>query len=326
MLLVKDISELPETDHPVVLAMGCFDGVHLGHQKVISTAVEQAKERGGEAWVYTFNPHPAKLLVSGKAPPLISAPPCRRRQFETLGLHGVIEIPFDESFAHITPETFLSNLWKKMPSLSGIVCGTDWSFGYKACGKFQTLDALCAKHGITATAISPVLCDRERVSSTRIRKALATGDIPLAERLLGHPFTLFGDVVQGENIGRALGFPTANIEPENELIPADGIYAARTKIQKTGNGGVRTEKSSSVVGLPSSVLHSSAVFIGARKTFDGKLRVIESHLLDFDSDLYGQAVEVRLAEKIRDVHPFPSREALIEQIGRDVAHIRVVLK
>ena len=301
---VKDLSGIPANGRPVVLAMGCFDGVHIGHQKVLSTAVEQAAARGGEAWVYTFQPHPAKMLSPETAPPLISAAPCRLRQFEALGMHGIVETPFDKTFAHIEPESFLQNLHRELPSLSGIVCGSDWSFGYKARGKFQTLEAFCARHGMTATAVQPVLLDGERVSSTRIRQAILSGDIPSAEKRLGRPFCLFGTVVKGRGIGRSLGFPTANIEPENELIPAPGVYAGKT----------RTER----LEIP------SAVFIGTRKTFYDPDPVIEAHLLDFDAELRGQKIEVCLIEKLRDVHPFPSREALITQIQRDVAQIRAL--
>ncbi len=325
MLLIRNIEKLPKTEHPVVLAMGCFDGVHIGHQKVISTAVKQAEARGGAAWVFTFDPHPAKVLSPETAPPLISAEPCRMRQLEALGVTGVLAIPFTPDFARLAPETFLSNLWKKIPTLSGIVCGTDWSFGYNAGGHFPTLEKLCAEHSITATAVPPVLCNGEKISSTQIRQAVAEGDIPLAAKLLGRPFSIFGTVVHGENIGRKLGFPTANIEPENELIPADGIYAAWTRRPKTEDKGQKNPAPSGT-DSPSSVLHPSAVFIGARKTFEGKHRVIESYLLDFNGDLYGQAIEVCLIEKIRGVTPFPSEKALIEQIKKDVAQIRKMLR
>ncbi len=325
MKLIRNISEFPETENPVVLAMGCFDGVHLGHQKVISTAVEQAKERGGEAWVFTFNPHPAKVLVPEKAPPLISAQTCRLRKLEELGVNGVLEIPFDKAYAHIEPAEFLSNLWKKMPTLSGIVCGTDWSFGYRAAGTFQTLEKLCSEHNITATAVPHVLYDGEKISSTHIRRAIAEGNIPLVEKWLGRPFTLFGKVVEGRKVGRELGFPTANIDPDNELLPGNGVYAAWTRRQKTEDGGQRTEGSeSSVLCPPSSALYPSAVFIGARETFDCPQHIIESHLLDFDGDLYGKNLEVILVEKIRDVHPFPSKEALTEQIKKDIKQIREI--
>jgi riboflavin kinase / FMN adenylyltransferase len=325
MLHVRKPEEIPQTDKPVVLAMGCFDGVHIGHQKVIATAVEQANARGGEAWVYTFNPHPAKVLSPETAPPLISALTCRMRQFEALGVHGVIELPFDKTIAHIAPEEFLSNLRKTLPALCGIVCGIDWSFGYKAGGKFQTLEKFCATHSMTATAVPPVLFNGERVSSTHVRQAVREGNIPFAEQLLGRPFCIFGTVVKGRGIGRGLGFPTANVEPENELLPAPGVYAAWTRIQKTEDRGLRTEKDSSVIGSPSSVLHPSAVFIGERKTFNDSATGIEVYLLDFDQDLYGQQIEVCLIKKVRDVIPFPSKEALIEQIEKDIAQIRVML-
>ncbi|MDD3276007.1 MAG: riboflavin biosynthesis protein RibF [Kiritimatiellales bacterium] len=316
MQLVKHISEMPQTDKPVVLATGCFDGVHIGHQKVISTAVEQAEACGGEAWIYTFNPHPAKILVPDKAPPLISAPPCRMRQFETLGVHGIIEIPFDMAFAQIEPEEFLSNLWKNIPSLSGIVCGIDWSFGRRAAGKFQTLETFCNEHALTATAVHPVLYHGEKVSSTHIRKAIQTGHIPLAEQMLGRPFSLFGTVIPGNKIGRELGYPTANINPLNELLPGPGVYAAYTKVQSSEFG---------VQNSANSELHPSAVFIGKRETFGCHMHVIESYLLDFDGDLYGQIIEICLVEKTRDVHPFPSKKALIEQIKKDVVQIRRIL-
>lgn len=308
--------------------MGCFDGVHIGHQKVISTAVEQAKERNGEAWIYTFNPHPAKVLCPDKAPPLISAPTCRLRQFAALGVHGVIEIPFDKTIAHIEPETFLSTLWESLPTLSGIVCGIDWSFGYKARGKFQALETFCFEHGMTATAVHPVLFDGERVSSTHIRQAVGNGNIPFAEQLLGRPFTIFGTVVKGRGIGRGLGFPTANIDPENELIPAPGVYAAYTKVEssKSKIQSQEPESRPSTFNLqPSTLPIPSAVFIGTRATFDDHEPVIESYLLDFDQDLYGQPIEVCLVEKIRDVHPFPSKEELLVQIKKDITQIREIL-
>jgi riboflavin kinase/FMN adenylyltransferase len=330
MELVRNILKIPVTSKPVVLAMGCFDGVHIGHQKVISTAVEQAEARGGEAWVFTFSPHPAKILSPDTAPQLISVETCRLRQFEALGVHGAIVIPFDQTFAHTEPEQFLSNLWKKLPTLSGIVCGTDWSFGYQARGKFQALEKLCGEHGITATAIPPVIFNGERVSSTHIRQAVRDGDIPLAEQMLGRPFCIFGTVVKGRGIGRGLGFPTANIEPENELVPAPGVYAAYTRLQESEIRSQESRVRSDLRPLTSDLRpptsgHPSAVFIGERKTFSDHEPVIEVYLLDFNGDLYGQQVEVRLVKKIRPVEKFPTKEALVVQIEKDIAQIHGLL-
>ncbi|MCU0858419.1 MAG: riboflavin biosynthesis protein RibF [Pontiellaceae bacterium] len=326
MLLIKQISELPPSSRPVILAMGCFDGVHIGHQKVISTAVEQAHACGGDAWIYTFNPHPARILSPDKAPPLISAPACRLRQFAALGVSGVIEIPFDTSFARIGPEEFLFNLLEGLPTLKGIVCGIDWSFGYKAIGAFQSLETFCKKHGLTATAVHPVLFHDRRVSSTHVRQAVREGNIPLANQLLGRPFCLFGRVINGRGIGCRLGFPTANIAPENELIPAPGVYAAWTKVQESGVRGQESEVNHLPLATGHSTLLPSAVFIGKRTTFKDHEPVIETHLLDFDGDLYGQPIEIGLMKKIRDTVSFPSEEALIAQIKKDIAQIRTVLE
>lgn len=305
MLILKDITTLPDKNKPVILAMGCFDGVHIGHQKVISTAVEMAKQLDGKAWVYTFKPHPAKVLVPHKAPPLISAEPCRLRQMEALGVEGVIETPFTLEFAKLPPEEFLEELVAGIPSLAGVVCGQDWSFGSRAAGNFQTLETFGQQNGFTATAAAPVMDGEHKISSTTIRQAISNGDIPAAAKLLGRPFSLFGNVIAGKKIGRELGYPTANIDPLNELIPGNGVYAART--------------------LVDGQWIDSAVFIGTRETFDCHQHVIESYLMDFEGDLYGKDLEVILIEKTRDIRPFPSREALIEQIRKDVAQIRQLL-
>jgi riboflavin kinase/FMN adenylyltransferase len=323
---VQNLEKIPPTERPVVLAMGCFDGVHTGHQKVISTAVAQANSRNGEAWVFTFSPHPAKVLSPETAPPIISAPQDRLRQLEALGVYGIIEIPFDHHYAHIEPESFLSNLRKAIPTLSGIVCGRDWSFGRRAGGNFQTLESFCKTHGITATAVPPVLYHGERISSTHIRKAVQTGNIPLAEKMLGRPFALFGTVVEGRGVGRSLGFPTANIVPDNGLIPASGVYAAFTRVESQKSKA----KSPDIDSRPPldtrhSTLRPSAVFIGERKTFNDPESVIEVYLLDFNGDLYGQPLEVCLVKKLRDIQRFPSRETLVEQIKKDIANVKQVL-
>jgi riboflavin kinase/FMN adenylyltransferase len=338
MLIATDIQKVSTQGRPLILAMGCFDGVHLGHQKVISTAVEQARELGGEAWVYTFEPHPAKVLVPEKAPPLISAKPCRMRMIESLGATGIIETPFTRAFAALSPEEFLNDLIAKAPTLKGIVCGEDWSFGHRASGNFQTLETFGKTHGIAATAVAPLMDGEQKISSSTIRKALLAGNIQDAAHLLGRPFSLFGNVVDGKKIGRELGYPTANIDPLNELIPGNGVYAAWTLLPTSEIRSQTSEELTSDLrplisgpnGLTSDLrpltsAYPSAVFIGNRETFGCHQHVIESYLIDFDGDLYGKHLEVVLVEKTRDVTPFPSREALIEQIEQDVVQIRDIL-
>ncbi|MFA5688403.1 MAG: riboflavin biosynthesis protein RibF [Kiritimatiellales bacterium] len=306
MLVVDNISKLPKNGRPVVLAAGCFDGVHTGHAKVIQTAVQFARDNSGDAWIYTFNPHPVKILSPAVAPELITPLELRRRQFEKTGAAGVIEIPFDTSCAGIPPEKFLSDLKTGIPALAGIVCGTDWSFGACAGGTFTMLEKFCAQHGIAAIAVPAVLSGGERISSKRIRELIRAGQLPAAEKLLGHPFCISGTVIEGNHIGRELGFPTINLQSDNELIPAAGVYAARARVQSAASG-VQS--------------FSAAVFIGMRKTFHDDTPVIEAHLLNFSGDLYGQHVELYLIEKIRDIIFFSSREALIEQIGKDIGRI-----
>jgi riboflavin kinase/FMN adenylyltransferase len=326
MLIVTDISKISNNANPVILAMGCFDGVHLGHQKVISNAVEQAKELGGEAWVYTFSPHPAKVLMPEKAPALISAEPSRLRQLQALGVAGVIEAPFTREFAALPPEDFLNDLTAKAPQLRGVVCGQDWSFGYRASGNFQTLETYGNAHGFKATAVAPLMNGDTKISSSTIRKDLAEGNMADAARLLGRPFSLFGKVVGGKKIGRELGYPTANIDPLNELIPGNGVYAAWTKVQSSEFRVQGSAKQNCEPETENCECFPSAVFIGNRETFECHKHVIESYLIDFAGDLYGKDLEVVLVEKTRDIRPFPSRQALIDQIKKDIDQIRGILE
>jgi riboflavin kinase/FMN adenylyltransferase len=306
MLVVTDIQEVDKKKRPLVLAMGCFDGVHIGHQAVISTAVQQANKLGGEAWVYTFNPHPAKVLVPHKAPPLISAKPCRLRQIEALGVTGIIEIPFTLEFAKLTPEEFLQDLIAGAPTLAGVVCGQDWSFGCLAAGKFQTLETFGEEHGFTATAVAPVMNGELKISSTTIRNMIAKGDIPAAAELLGRPFSLFGKVVQGKKIGRELGYPTANIAvPPGKLIPANGVYAGWV----TFNG----ER------------HMAATNVGYSPTFGNEAVTVEAYLLDFDRDIYGETLTVSFETYLRPEMKFDGLDKLIAQMGQDVENGRQYL-
>jgi len=305
MQLIRQMDAFPESGRPIVLAAGCFDGVHLGHQAVIRTAVDQAGAQNGEAWVFTFHPHPAKLLSPENAPVLINTEADQIKQFEALGVTGTLAVPFTSEFAQLMSDEFIDVLAFSIPKLAGIVCGEDWSFGHRAAGDVAKLTRLGTMRDIDVTAVPAVGHNGERISSTRIRQAVRTGDLSAAGELLGRPFSLSGRVVRGEGIGTTIGFPTANLEPENELLPAHGVYAAQTEI-----AGER---------------RPSAVFIGLRETFKGTSIVVESHIFGEESDLYGKAITLHLIEKIRDVHPFPSRKALIEQIKKDVAHVRKLL-
>ncbi|MFC1467187.1 riboflavin biosynthesis protein RibF [Verrucomicrobiota bacterium] len=294
-------------DCPIVIAAGCFDGVHLGHQAVIGEAVKQAKEQGGEAWVMTFDPHPARVLNPNTAPPLLSSQTTLFRHFEELGVSGVFLVPFTREFISMLPEEFATDLVKRIPKLAGFVTGTDWCFGRRAAGNVTLLRELWQERGIRVTGVEAVNYDGERISSTRIRHAILAGELKTAARLLNRPFSVFGKVVHGREVGRKLGFPTANIEVQNEVEPPPGIYAVKALLDGT--------------------LYPAAAYIGSRKTFHniGDERVLEVYLLDFDGQIYDHEVEVLFVEKIREDTAFESVEALKEQIAIDIAQIRKIL-
>lgn len=290
----------------IVIAAGCFDGVHLGHQTVLKEAVRQAQKQGGEAWVLTFDPHPAQVLNPNEAPPLLSSCDTDFNRFEALGISGVFQIPFTREFAGILPEQFAAEVRRSIPGLVGFVTGTDWRFGRRAEGNVERLGAFWRDAGIRVTGLAPVMYAGERISSTRIRHAVLAGDLKVAAALLDRPYSICGKVVRGRQVGRQLGFPTANIEVQNEVQPPPGIYAARVLLDGTA--------------------HTAAAYIGSRRTFHniGDERVLEVFLLDFEGQIYDCDMEVQFVEKVRDDIAFASVDLLKEQIARDVVRIREI--
>jgi riboflavin kinase/FMN adenylyltransferase len=293
---------------PLVVAAGCFDGVHVGHQAVVRTAVEQARALGGEAWVLTFDPHPAKVLNPNTAPPLLSAWPVTFRCLAQQGADGMFKVPFTRAFAARTPDEFLDAVHCSLPTLKAFVVGEDWTFGHRGSGRLTQLRAWGRQSGVGVIAVSPVLLDGRRVSSTWIRHAVLAGELDVAERLLGRPFSLYGRVIEGRGVGRTLGYPTANLEVENEVHPPPGIYAARARIERRE--------------LP------AAAYLGSRRTFHniGSEQVLEVHLLEQGGDLYGLPVEVSFVAKVREDLRFESVEALKARIRNDLEVVRGMLE
>ena len=307
MKIIRSLNEFTGSSVPVVLAAGCFDGLHIGHQAVIGKAIERAKAIGGEAWIFTFDPHPAKVLMPDHAPPLIFTPAQQSRHLQEMGVDGCIMQPFTVELMQQEPLDFFNHLCECIPPLAGISVGEDWSFGRNRGGNAELLTKLCAQRSLWFSAHAPVCWRGERVSSTRIRKAIQLGHMEDATAMLGRPVSTIGVVEHGEKIGRKLGYPTANIEPENEMLPPRGIYAARLRV---GNG-----------------MHDAAAYIGHRGTFhENEPQVLEVHLLDESGiDLYGQRVEVSYLEYIRGDRVFEDAEKLKAQIPADLAAIRSVL-
>ena len=291
----------PETS---VLTIGNFDGVHLGHQALIRRTVEAARAANAEAVVVTFDPHPQRVL---RAQPmtLLSSLPQRLRLFEQLGAAAVCVVPFTAKLAELSAEQFLESLLLNNFNVRGLVIGYDFAFGHNREGTAEVLKALSARHGFALELVPAVLLDGEIVSSTRIRAALSAADFPAAERLLGRPWSVLAPVERGERLGHKLGFPTIT-QPAREPLPIPfAIYASWALV-----AGCR---------------YAAASSFGIRPTLGYTEPVLESHLLDFLGDLYGQMVEVIPVRRLREERNFPSLDALQAQIAEDCREAREVL-
>jgi riboflavin kinase/FMN adenylyltransferase len=308
MKIIHALEEFQDSQTPVILAAGCFDGLHIGHTAVIQKAIERARSIGGEAWVFTFDPHPAKVLSPDRAPPLIFTTGQQSRHLQEMGVDGCILQPFTIEFMKQEPINFFDNLCNRIPELAGISVGEDWSFGRNRSGNAELLTKLCAERNMYFSAHPAVCWKEERVSSTRIREAVKLGDLADATGMLGRPVSTIGKVVHGEKIGRNLGYPTANIDPQNDMLPPRGIYAAKLRIGHHW--------------------HNAAAYIGHRGTFhENEPQVLEVHLLDETGiDLYDQEVEVSYLEYIRGDEVFEDAEKLKEQIKIDLSAIRSTLQ
>ena len=307
MTPLRSIPDLAHLPGPIFLAIGVFDGVHLGHQAVLRRALDDARLAGGTAVAVTFDPHPIRVLRPDQAPRLLTSTLHKLQLIRSLGLDHVLVIPFDRDFAATEPADFIRALADAGRPLREICVGFEWSFGKGRAGNLDLLRKLGPAHGFAEVGVPAVALDGEIVSSTLIRRAVEAGDLPRAASLLGREFTILGTVVEGERIGRTLGFPTANLSAHNEQFPPNGVYAAEAR---------RGSKN-----LP------AAVNIGVRPTIKNATseRLLEVHLLDFDESIYGEDLEITFRQFLRPEQKFASREALRDQIARDIARARAVL-
>jgi len=311
------------------LAIGNFDGVHLGHRGLFDAAKASARELGGPPSVLTFEPHPARLLAPEYAPPLISSPARKRELLADAGVEDLVVQPFDRAFAGTEPERFVDLL--AATGASEVVVGHDFTYGRERGGTVETLRASLATRGLRLHVVAPITVHGLVVSSTKIREFTLEGRVEAAAQLLGRPFDLDGDVVRGAGRGRKLGWPTANIRTDAELLPAVGVYAVRARLVESET----TTASSTTIHVPPTLgpPMSGAANLGLNPTFRddahaGSRReplMLEVHLLDVDQDLYGRSLRVEFVHRLRDERRFPNVEALKEQIGRDVAAARGLL-
>lgn len=304
MLRLNSFAELGELARPLHLALGVFDGVHLGHQAVIGAAVEGAKADGGLAGVMTFEPHPIRVLAPEKAPRRILASlEHKERLLEELGVEVFLVLDFTPELARRSAEDFADELLSA-PTLRQVVAGDDWKFGHDRRGTMSFLKSRGAERGVEVHTILPVILDGERVSSTRIRQALRDGNLSAAAAMLGRAYTVRGVVVKGNQLGRKLGYPTANIAVGGEQLPPNGVFAVSALVAGEERPGIAN--------------------LGTRPTLAGERKLLEVHLFDFEGDLYGQDVEVRFGAHLRGEKKFAGLEELERQIGRDLERARAL--
>src|SRR5437667_3165528 len=304
METVRSISELSKLRGPLFLAIGVFDGMHLGHQAVISTSAEHARSVNGTPVVVTFDPHPEKVLRPQAAPHLLTATQHKIGLIRDLGVGHLLIIAFDKQFAATEPEDFVQQLVKHSKPLREICVGHEWAFGKNRRGNLELLKKLGARFDFGVVGIPPVTVNGELVSSTAIRRAVEAGDLAKAARMLGREYTILGTVVSGDNRGKKIGFPTANLSAHNEQFPPNGVYFAQAKLD--------------------GVMYPGVVNLGYRPTVGtGKSeRTLEIHLFDFERDTYGKDLEVRFIRYLRPEKKFESVEALARQLDPDVKQAR----
>jgi riboflavin kinase/FMN adenylyltransferase len=304
MQILRSIPELSRFPGPLFLAIGVFDGVHLGHQAVISTSAEHARAANGTPVVVTFDPHPEKILRPEKAPHLLTATPHKIALIRALGVRHLLIITFNQQFAATEPEDFVQQLVQQSKPLREICVGHEWSFGRNRRGNLELLKKLGAQFDFNVVGIPPVSVNGEIVSSTTIRRAIEAGDLNKAATMLGREYTILATVVHGDDLGKKIGFPTANLSAHSEQFPPNGVYFA----EATLNG----------------VAYPGVVNLGYRPTVSsGRAdRILEVYLLDFDRDIYSKDLELRFVRYLRPEKKFENLEALARQIASDVQQAR----
>jgi riboflavin kinase/FMN adenylyltransferase len=310
-------SSLTTAKSPTLVALGNFDGVHRGHQQVIQPVLSAAASAPGTgcATVVTFRPHPQEFFT-GESRPLLTPLDEKAAYLSRLGVEQLVLLPFDRALANLTPEQFVETILVQHLQARQISVGEDFCFGCKRSGTAKDLQAIAAPFNIQVQIIPLHTLDGERISSSAIRQALQAGDLTKANRLLGRPYSLVGQVIEGQQLGRTIGFPTANLKlPEEKFLPRQGVYCVWVYLSESSH----SVSSHSPQALP------GVMNIGDRPTVGGLQQTIEVHLLDWSGDLYGQTLTVNLANFLRPEQKFASLEALKAQIQTDSTTARSIL-
>lgn len=301
MVLFRGTSDLDDCRGGIV-AIGNFDGVHLGHQSMMAALRRQADAAGVPAVAMTFEPPPVELLRPHAAPPRLMRLDRKAACLEAAGADCVLALATDRPLLDLSADEFFREVLINQLAVRGLVEGQNFRFGRGREGDVSRLQSLCESSGLQLTIVEPVQIEGRTVSSSLIRQAVVAGELPEAARLLGRPHEVIGIVERGADRGAGLGFPTANLSGTSTLLPPDGVYAARTEVD--------------------GCLYVTAVHLGANSTFGEEDRKLEAHLLDFSGDLYGRRLRVELIDKVRETSRFESAAALVEQLQADCRRVR----
>jgi len=309
----QGLDDVPDGWGASVVTIGVFDGVHRGHQRIMSAAAESGADLGLPVVVITFDPHPAEITRPGSHPPLLCTTRRRAQLLAEMGVDAVCMLPFTYEFSQLGPDEFVRAVLVDRLHARRVVVGDNFRFGHRAAGDVALLSELGDKYDFSAEGVPLLADDGVTISSSGIRARLAAGDVAGATGDLGRPHRVEGVVVRGQQRGRALGFPTANLEtPPHTVIPADGVYAGW--LASLDEDGQPTER------------WPAAISIGTNPTFDGRERTVEAYALDRDDlDLYGMHMAVDFADRLRGMVRFESAAALAEQMRRDVDTARALL-
>lgn len=302
MQLVTDISQLPEGFRAGAITIGNFDGVHRGHAELLRRLTARAAEFSGPAAVFTFDPHPVQLLRPDQAPIPLTQTARKAELLGKLGIDIVIAYPTTQDFLSLTPEAYFRQVILEQLKASAIVEGPNFFFGRGRAGDTTTLQQLCSQHQVTCEIVEPLRDGEEFVSSSRIRKAIAAGNVQLANQMLLEPYQIRGEVTHGAGRGRHIGFPTANLSGIQTLLPASGVYSGLVSL----DGDTK----------------QAAINIGPNPTFGDDQLKVEVYVLDYSGSLYGEVLDVAFVQKLRDVQSFSSVSDLKQQLEQDIAQVQ----
>ena len=305
MQVIRDLDNLPEPPCRTVLTIGNFDGVHLGHREIFRRVVDKARALQGTAVVMTFEPHPLRLLAPDKAPLRLNTPEEKVRLLAASCIDLLVVLNFTRELAEMPAEDFVREILVRKLGVRHLIVGYDYAFGRDRQGDTEFLAGQARLHDFTLEVLKPIMAEQQAYSSTAIRRILREGRVADAIKVLGRNFTLDGEVVHGDGRGRKLGFPTANLVTQKEILPRDGVYAVKVKWREENYDGV--------------------INIGCRPTFAPSAPTLEIHLLDFQADLYGERLRIYFVDRLRDEERFPSVEALQEAVLDDILRARQVL-